>query len=74
MIRNIVGTLIATAQRSIPIDDIPILLEKRDRTLVPMLAPALGLCLIQIEYDINENLSFKEDSRYHSHDADVAKR
>lgn len=74
MIRNIVGTLIAIAQRSMPLHDIPILLEKRDRTLVPMLAPALGLCLIQIEYGLNENLSFKGDSRYHSPDADVAKR
>lgn len=74
MIRNIVGTLIATAQGAIPVTDIPILLEKKDRTLLPMLAPALGLCLIHIEYDINENLSFKGDSRYYSPDADVAKR
>lgn len=74
MIRNIVGTLIAVAQKSLPMDHIPLLLKKRDRTLIPTLAPALGLCLIQIEYDINQTLSFKGNSRYHSLDADVAKR
>ena len=74
MIRNIVGTLLAVAQRNIAIDDISLLLKKRDRTLIPTLAPALGLCLMQIEYDINETLFFKDDSRYYSFDADVAKR
>lgn len=74
MIRNIVGTLIAVAQKSISVNDIPILLKKRDRSLIPTLAPALGLCLMEIEYDINETLSFKDDSRYYSFDADVAKR
>lgn len=74
MIRNIVGTLIGVARKNIAIDHIPLLLKKRDRTLIPTLAPALGLCLMQIEYDINETLFFKTDSRYYSLDADVAKR
>lgn len=74
MIRNIVGTLIAVARKNLSLDDIPLLLKKRDRTLIPTLAPALGLCLMQIEYDVNETLSFKGSSRYYSLDADVAKR
>lgn len=74
MIRNIVGTLIAVAQKSISVNDIPLLLEKRDRRLIPTLAPALGLCLMEIEYDRNETLSFKDHSGYYCFDADVAKR
>lgn len=51
MIRNIAGTLLDTACGRIPIEDIPLLFEARDRRLVPKSAPARGLCLEHVHYD-----------------------
>lgn len=48
--RNIVGTLADVGKGKIKPDDIPIILEKKDRASAGMTAPAAGLSLVKIEY------------------------
>lgn len=55
MVRNIVGTLVAVGHGEISPDDIPRLLEARDRLLIPPLAPPNGLHLVNVTYN-NEDM------------------
>ncbi|MCJ8502976.1 tRNA pseudouridine(38-40) synthase TruA [Desulfatitalea alkaliphila] len=50
MVRNIAGTLAAVGRGKLPSEQIPALLDARDRTLAPPTAPAHGLCLIKVLY------------------------
>ncbi|MBI4166510.1 MAG: tRNA pseudouridine(38-40) synthase TruA [Acidobacteria bacterium] len=50
MVRNIVGTLMEVGRGKIEPDEIRRILKARDRTLAGPTAPALGLCLMRVEY------------------------
>ena len=50
MVRNIVGTLIEVGRSKLAPGDMVRILEARDRTLAGPTAPALGLCLMGVEY------------------------
>lgn len=51
MVRNIVGTLIYAGCGMLKIEDLRVLLEKKDRTAAGMTAPAHGLTLKVVKYD-----------------------
>lgn len=51
MVRNIMGTLLAIACYKLDVDSVPQLFESKDRRLIPISAPAHGLCLEQVLYD-----------------------
>jgi tRNA pseudouridine38-40 synthase len=59
MVRNIVGTLVAVGHGKISPDEIPKLLEARDRLMLPPLAPANGLFLMNVTYN-EDDLSLPE--------------
>lgn len=48
MVRNIVGTLVYVGAGKIPPENIPNIIEKQDRTLAGITAPACGLKLYQV--------------------------
>ena len=50
MVRNIAGTLVAVGRGTLSPEQIPALLEARDRSLAPPTAPAQGLCLVAVRY------------------------
>lgn len=50
MVRNIVGTLLATGSGLIPKDAIPAILKSKDRNQAHNTAPAHGLCLMSVKY------------------------
>jgi tRNA pseudouridine38-40 synthase len=50
MVRNIVGTLVAVGRGRIVPDDVPAIIEARDRAAAPATAPACGLCLLGVRY------------------------
>lgn len=50
MVRNLVGTLVDVGSGKIKADDVSGILEKRDRTLAGVTAPALGLKLSEVIY------------------------
>ncbi len=52
MVRNIVGTLLEVGGGKRAPEDIPRLLAARDRTQAGPTAPAQGLCLVNVEYDV----------------------
>jgi len=51
MVRNIVGTLIYAGCGMLSLEEVRLLLEKRDRTAAGMTAPAHGLTLKHVKYD-----------------------
>lgn len=50
MVRIIVGTLIEVGYGRIAVDDIPKILEAKDRKIAGPTAPAKGLCLLKVDY------------------------
>ncbi len=52
MVRNIVGTLLEVGGGKRAPEEIPDLLAARDRTQAGPTAPAQGLCLVNVEYDV----------------------
>ena len=52
MVRIMVGTLLRIAQRKIAPDGIPAILESRNRDCAGLTAPALGLRLHRVYYDL----------------------
>jgi tRNA pseudouridine38-40 synthase len=50
MVRKIVGTLLEVGRGRLAADDIPALLERRDRTCSGPTAPPQGLCLMGVTY------------------------
>lgn len=50
MVRTIVGTLVQVGQGHVSVDEFQTLLEARDRAQCKYMAPAHGLCLMQIDY------------------------
>ena len=51
MVRNIVGTLVAIGQGKIPLHDMSVILQSRQRKLAGPTAPPQGLFLVRIQYD-----------------------
>jgi len=50
MVRSIVGTLVLVGSGALTVDDFQALLAARERCLVKQVAPAQGLCLMQVNY------------------------
>ena len=50
MVRNLVGTFILVGRGTLRAEDIPRILEARDRSAAGATAPASGLCLVNVEY------------------------
>jgi tRNA pseudouridine38-40 synthase len=55
MVRNIVGTLMEVGMGKRPVQDIPRLLESRDRRQAGPTAPPQGLCLLKARYGQRKN-------------------
>jgi tRNA pseudouridine38-40 synthase len=49
-VRNMVGAILSVAGGRYTIDDLKLFMEKKDRKLIPMAAPAKGLCLYDVKY------------------------
>ncbi len=54
MVRNIVGTLVEIGRGSLEPSDLTRILEARDRTAAGPTAPARGLYLVEVVYEVNE--------------------
>ncbi len=52
MVRNILGTLVDVGRRRWSPEDVSAILEGKDRRLAGQTAPAKGLCLMKIFYDV----------------------
>ena len=50
MVRNLVGTLVYVASQKIPLEEVPLLLEVKQRARAGVTAPAHGLHLIEVFY------------------------
>lgn len=50
MVRTLAGTLLEAGRGAMSADDIPSILEARDRSKAGPTAPARGLCLVRVEY------------------------
>jgi len=50
MARNLAGTLLHVGCGKIPLENIPVILSSKDRTLAGITAPAHGLCLMRVDY------------------------
>ncbi len=50
MVRTLVGTLVYIGAGKIPLEELPLILQSRDRTKAGMTAPAKGLFLQQVNY------------------------
>lgn len=51
MVRSIVGTLVDVGRGKIAPDELPSIIEARDRAAAGPVAPPHGLCLVSVEYD-----------------------
>ena len=52
MIRNLVGTILAVGNKRLMPTQVPKLLAAKDRNVCPPTAPAHGLCLLAVNYDV----------------------
>jgi tRNA pseudouridine38-40 synthase len=59
-VRNMVGAILAVGGGRFSLDELKILMEKRDRKLLPTAAPAKGLCLYDVKYP-KEMLYYTEE-------------
>ena len=50
MVRNLVGTFLQVGKGALQIEDVPRILEARDRSAAGPTAPACGLYLVSVEY------------------------
>jgi tRNA pseudouridine38-40 synthase len=55
-----VGAILAVGGGRFSLDELKILMEKRDRKLLPTAAPAKGLCLYDVKYP-KEMLYYTEE-------------
>jgi len=56
MVRSIVGTLVQVGWQQISPDEFRGILEATDRSLVKLVAPAQGLCLMRVDYTAREGV------------------
>jgi len=52
MVRSMVGTLLQVGSGSWPVEQVAAILRARDRSLAAPPAPACGLCLMHVEYEL----------------------
>ncbi len=52
MVRNLIGTFILVGKKTLQIDDVKRILEVRNRSSAGATAPASGLYLVSVEYDL----------------------
>ena len=52
-VRNLVGTMLDVARGQLPLEEIPKILAARDRSAAGPTAPARGLFLHSVEYDLH---------------------
>jgi tRNA pseudouridine38-40 synthase len=57
MVRSIVGTLALVGWKEISVEEFRAMLEARDRSRVKRVAPAHGLCLVEVNYAASEGVS-----------------
>jgi len=57
MVRSIVGMLVLVGWGQVSVEEFEALLRSRDRSLVKQVAPAQGLCLMRVDYDMREGVS-----------------
>lgn len=55
MVRNIVGAIVTVGKGLLKPDEIPFIIEAKDRQQAPICAPACGLYLTDVEYEKTEN-------------------
>jgi tRNA pseudouridine38-40 synthase len=53
MVRNIVGTLLAIGSGQLPVTEMPQILKAKNRNQAPETAPADGLCLMDVKYNVS---------------------
>lgn len=58
MVRSLVGTLVRVGEGRIEPDEVPAILEARDRSAAGPVAPPHGLCLVAVEYDEDWSRAF----------------
>jgi tRNA pseudouridine38-40 synthase len=56
MVRNIVGTLVQVGWEQLSLRDFEAMIQARDRSLVKLVAPAHGLCLMRVNYAAREGV------------------
>jgi tRNA pseudouridine38-40 synthase len=56
MVRSIVGTLVQVGWQQVSPDEFKGILEATDRSLVKLVAPAEGLCLVRVDYTAREGV------------------
>jgi tRNA pseudouridine38-40 synthase len=52
MVRAVVGSMLQVGSGAWPVERLAVVLERRDRSLAAPPAPACGLCLMQVDYDV----------------------
>lgn len=57
MVRSIVGTLALVGWKEISVEEFRAILEARDRSRVKRVAPAHGLCLVEVNYAASEGVT-----------------
>jgi tRNA pseudouridine38-40 synthase len=57
MVRSIVGTLVQVGWKEISVEEFRAILEARDRSRVKRVAPAHGLCLVEVNYAASEGVT-----------------
>ena len=62
MVRIIAGTLINVGCGKLVPEDIPRIIEARDRNLAGPTVPAKGLCLVKVDYEIKESFFCKAEN------------
>lgn len=58
MVRNIVGTLVDVASHRLTLEDIPLIFQAKDRRKASKAAPAHGLFLMRVMYDLPDKEHF----------------
>jgi tRNA pseudouridine38-40 synthase len=51
MVRNLVGTFILVGKQTLQVEDMTRILEARNRSAAGATAPAIGLYLVDVEYE-----------------------
>ena len=59
MVRNIVGTLLDVGRGNLKPDDAGRILRSQQRSEAGPTAPARGLFLVEVEYELSSDLSFR---------------
>jgi len=57
MVRSIVGTLALVGWKEVSVEEFRVILEARDRSRVKWVAPAHGLCLLEVNYAASEGVT-----------------